>query len=273
MKTLKKFAFEHPVIFSFILMSVSIGMTFIPLNQILLCGVSEQTAEYTAGVIEQTLVSILLIILLSKMQLLKEAGFRFKVKQILIVWPMLLIIVLNSLELIDGTVRIDTTQKTTIIMYILVYLSTGLFEETLCRGVVQTLLIRKWGQNRKGIYLSVIMGSLLFGLFHIIHFFMGQMTLLASMTQVIYAFFIGVFMGACVLRNQSVIPAIIVHGLVDITGSLNEIAVNGGIPKEIMTISVPDAMISIALMSPLLFYGLFIMRKCTGKEMVHSENN
>ena len=184
---------------------------------------------------------------------------------------MVLIAVLDALELFDGTVKIDTSSRSTIIMYILVYLSTGLFEETLCRGWVQTLFIQKWGNTKKGIYGSVILASLLFGMLHLIHFFMGQMTLLASVTQVIYATFIGVFMGACVLRNESIIPTMILHGLVDIAGSLNEIAVNGGIHKELMTISVSNAVESVALMSPLLIYGLFILRKTAGSERVQSE--
>lgn len=271
MKSLKKFAFEKPVLFFVILILCSVGITFIPLNSFLFHSLNEQAAGYASGVVEQTLVSVLLIILLAKMQLLNQAGFRLKVKQLWIVWPMVLIAVLDALELFDGTVKIDTSSRSTIIMYILVYLSTGLFEETLCRGWVQTLFIQKWGNTKKGIYGSVILASLLFGMLHLIHFFMGQMTLLASVTQVIYATFIGVFMGACVLRNESIIPTMILHGLVDIAGSLNEIAVNGGIHKELMTISVSNAVESVALMSPLLIYGLFILRKTAGSERVQSE--
>ena len=258
---LKEFALKKPVLFSVLIMILSIGVTFLPLNSFLFGNLNEQAAEYASGFLEQTLVSVLLMMLLAKFDWLRPAGFGCKAKQLFVAWPMFLILILNLLELVDGTLQIDTSEVTTIIFYVLVYLSTGLFEETLCRGVVQTLFLKKWGKTRKGIYFSVILSSILFGMFHLVHFFLGHMTLLASVVQVIYATFIGVFMGACVLRNQSIIPMIIVHGLVDITGSLNEIAVHGGIPKGVMTISPADAMISIVLMLPLFLYGLFILRK------------
>ena len=271
MKSIRKIAYEKPVIFSIITMILTIGITFIPLYSLFTGILTEQAADYASGFLEQMLVSVVLIILLSKMQLLKPAGFHFHVQQLWIIWPTILIIVLNLLSIIDGTIVIDTNKKVTIVLYILVYLSTGVFEETLCRGVVQTLFIQKWGNTKKGIYVSVLLSSFLFGLFHIVHFFLGQMNLTASIAQVMYATFIGVFMGTCVLRNKSIIPTMLVHAIIDITGDLQEIAVNGGIRKDELIMSIPDAALGVALMSPLLFYGLFILRKCTCKEVVNSE--
>lgn len=271
MKSIRKIAYEKPVIFSIITMILTIGITFIPLYSLFTGILTEQAADYASGFLEQMLVSVVLIILLSKMQLLKPAGFHFHVQQLWIIWPTILIIVLNLLSIIDGTIVIDTNKKVTIVLYILVYLSTGVFEETLCRGVVQTLFIQKWGNTKKGIYVSVLLSSFLFGLFHIVHFFLGQMNLTASIAQVMYATFIGVFMGTCVLRNKSIIPTMLVHAIIDITGDLQEIAVNGGIRKDELIMSIPDAALGVALMSPLLFYGLFILRKCTCKEVVDSE--
>lgn len=271
MKSIRKIAYEKPVIFSIITMILTIGITFIPLYSLFTGILTEQAADYASGFLEQMLVSVVLIILLSKMQLLNPAGFHFHVQQLWIIWPTILIIVLNLLNIIDGTIVIDTNKKVTIVLYILVYLSTGVFEETLCRGVVQTLFIQKWGNTKKGIYVSVLLSSFLFGLFHIVHFFLGHMNLTASIAQVMYATFIGVFMGTCVLRNKSIIPTMLVHAIIDITGDLQEIAVNGGIRKDELIMSIPDAALGVALMSPLLFYGLFILRKCTCKEVVDSE--
>lgn len=273
MKLVKKIAFEKPVIFSVIVMLLAVGCTFIPFNLCMGGRLNEQAADYFSGMIVQTIVSVVLILLLWKMQLLKPAGFTCKIEQLWIVWPMVLVIVLDGLDVVVGTIQIDTTQKITIVMYILVYLSTGLFEETLCRGLAQTLFIRKWGRTRKGIYFSVILNSLLFGMFHLIHFFLGHATLLASIAQVTYATFIGVFMSACVLRNKNIVPVMILHGFIDIAGSLREIAVNGGINKEFMTMTVSGAVKSIALMLPVLLYGLFILRKCTCEEIIDSAND
>lgn len=267
---LKEFVSKKPVIFSILVMIFSIGITFIPLDAFLFQDLNRQAAEYASGMVEQTFVSMLLILLLMKLQLLEAAGIHGRIRQLWLVWPMLLIAFLDALELLDGTVRIDMSHKMTVILYILVYLTTGLFEEILCRGLIQTVFLQKWGHTKKGIYFSVILSSLLFGMCHLIHFFLGHATLLASVTQVIYATFIGVFMSACMLRNESIIPIIIVHGIVDITGDLNEIAIGGGINRGLMTITLSSAVESVIIMLPLLLYGLFILRKCTCREFMES---
>ncbi|WP_198283747.1 CPBP family intramembrane glutamic endopeptidase [Clostridium cellulovorans] len=84
------------------------------------------------------------------------------------------------------------------------YLSTGLFEEVLCRGVILTVMLRKWGNSKVGIYLSVITSSLIFGTAHIANFLSNRSLLLATVTQITFAFFIGVFFATCFLRNKTI---------------------------------------------------------------------
>lgn len=81
------------------------------------------------------------------------------------------------------------------------------------------------GGTKKGIYLAVLVSSLLFGFAHIIHYFLHDESLLAAITQISYAVFIGVSFAAFVIRNKSIIPAIILHAIFDIAGSIKEISV------------------------------------------------
>ncbi|MBU3217280.1 CPBP family intramembrane metalloprotease [Clostridium estertheticum] len=263
MNRLKSYAFNGPVIFSAILIIVTVAFTFIPLGPIFSPFLGFQAGEYITGILEQVIASLFLILILKQFDLFKIVGFtRFKeCKSLWIVWPMIILSFLNGAGLIDGSIVIDKSKPFVIILFILTYLSTGLFEEVLCRGVVLGVILRKWGSTKKGCYLSVILSSVLFGSTHIVHFLLHHFSLLASLTQITYGTFIGVFFAACVLRNKSIYPAIMLHAIFDILGSLREIAVGGGINTAYFTISIPNAIASIIVMLPILIYGLFILRK------------
>lgn len=256
-----KLILKRPLIFSLFIIILSVVITFIPMSPLFdgICG--EQASEYIAGIIEQTIVSVMLILLLKKIDLLEKVGYKRKSKELWVLWPMLPFILLNASDFLTGGIIIDKSKPLLIMLFVLVYLSTGLFEETLCRGVIFGLMNNKWGRSKGGCYLAIILSSILFGLTHFIHLILGHASFIATVTQVIYASFIGVFFCACVIRNHSIYPAIILHGIVDMAGSLKEIAANGGINKEFRTMSVEEALVCVIIALPLFAYGLFMVRK------------
>lgn len=261
MKKLKEIILKYPIISSIFIMGISIAITFIPLPSTISQNMESQFADYLSGIIEQISVSILLIIGLKKLGLYKKARFSLKVKSIWIVWPIVPFILLNASDILNEAIKIDITRPLVIIAFVMVYLSTGLFEEILCRGLVFSLIINKWGRKRSGCYLAIILSSILFGMFHFVHYFLGNASLIATITQVICATFIGVFFVACVVRNHSIYPAIILHGILDIAGSLGEIAVGSGIYKGYITMSLRESLICVIISLPLFLYGLYIVRK------------
>jgi len=261
MKNLKEIILRYPLISSILIVAVSISITSISLPVIIAQNFNQQMVDYLSGIIEQVTVTILLIILLKKLGLYEKAGFSFKIRKIWLAWPIILFVILNASDLLTGNIKIDIAKPWMILAFVIVYLSTGLFEEVLCRGLVFSVLINKWGKTRSGCYLAMILCSVLFGMLHFIHYFLGNASMLATITQVIYATFIGAFFSACVVRNHSIYPAIMLHGIVDIAGSLGEISVGGGINKGYMTMSFEGAVILIIIALPLFLYGLFLVRK------------
>ena len=123
-----------------------------------------------------------------------------------------------------------------------------------------TVMLKKWGNSRKGIYLTVIGSSVLFGLLHLINFIMGRYTLLAVVTQTGYALFFGVFFAACMLRNNSIWPVIFGHALFDFFGSLNAISVDGTFSRSRET-DPQSALIVLLITLPRLIYALVILRR------------
>lgn len=268
MKQGVKYILDRPLLFSIGIIFVAIALTFVPLAPLIkeICG--EQLAAYIEGIIEQTAVSIVLIILLKKLGLLDEAGFKSKIKDLWVVWPMVLFILLSASNFLAGSIKIDVTRPLVIALFVVLNLSTGLFEETLCRGVVLTTMLNKWGRTKGGCYLSVLLSSLLFGMAHFVHLILGDASLLAVVTQVIYATFIGVFFCGCVIRCKCIYPVMIFHGMINMASSLNEIAVNGGINKGYGTMPIEVAITLVAMVLPFMLYGLFIIRKEFRKPMI-----
>lgn len=266
MKQVKEFIFKYPFIFSVVIMITSVAVTFIPIAGLLMQYMEELSAEFLAGVIEQTLVSVLLIMLIARLKFLRAAGFKGNAEKIWLLWPGILFLLLMSTEWLCGEVVIDYNYPVRIVLYVLLYLSTGLFEETLCRGLIFPVMLRSWGKTKKGRYGAVLLSSLVFGSFHFIHFFLGHASLLATLAQVTYATFIGVFMCAIVIRNHSIYPAIILHGLIDIVGDMHAIEVGGGINKSYITMDITGAVSCVMIVLPLFIYGMCIVRKEFRKE-------
>ena len=125
---MKERIFEKLLIYSIIIMIITVGITFIPLKGLFNFFLDDMSAEFIVAVLEQTGVSVLLIVLISKLGLYEKAGFKGRVQKLLLIWPGLLYILNSAQDWILGKTVIDTRYPVHIIFYILMYMSTGLFE-------------------------------------------------------------------------------------------------------------------------------------------------
>ena len=106
--------------------------------------------------------------------------------------------------------------------YLVVYgvfsvIGIGIREECIFRGTIQNILAKKYAKSVKGIWITVIVAALSFGLTHITNVFFG-MDPLAVLTQVISATCLGILFGAVYLRSGSIWALILIHTLTDIAG-------------------------------------------------------
>jgi membrane protease YdiL (CAAX protease family) len=264
-KWLKRFAFTRPIIFSSLVILVAGVLTELPLDRVFAPWVGYPAAEFLKVIIEHTLLGLILVVLLVKMGLFKEARFTHpsQWKALWLVWPLGILTLLNLDSLISGSLVIDTSQPTLIVLYTGVAFSVGFSEEVMGRGVVLNAMLQKWGQTRRGIYLAVLVSSALFGAAHLFNLITGRLLLLANLTQIGYSFAFGVVFAACFLRNNSIWPIIILHAAVDFAGGLRHIALDGDTPIPIANNTMSDAIISLIISLPLIMYGLFILRKVT----------
>jgi membrane protease YdiL (CAAX protease family) len=260
---MKRFAFDRPVIFSLLVILAAGLLTEIPLSVIFIPLLGDPGGKFLGDFIVHALTGLILVGLLVKLGIFKNARFTppNQWKALWLAWPLVVITLLNLSSLIDGSLVIDTSRPGLIILFTFLALSIGFCEEVMGRGVVLSVMLRKWGNSRRGIYLAVLVSSALFGVAHIFNIVAGRLPLLANLTQIIYSFFFGVVFAACFLRNNAIWPMTIMHAAIDFAGGLRHIAVGGGSQTDVATSTMTNAVIALIVTLPLFLYGMFILRK------------
>jgi membrane protease YdiL (CAAX protease family) len=260
---LQNFAFQKPVLFSILVILISGIVTEIPFEILFESWLVAPAPELLKVTVGHTFLGLMLIWLLIKLGMFKEARFTRprEWRAGWLVWPFLIFTLLNLDSVINGSLEIDTSRPGLIVLFIFLNLSIGFAEEVMARGVVLNLLLRKWGGSRRGIYLSVLLSALLFGGAHIFNWITGHLPPLAALTQIGYSFAFGVVFAACFLRNNSIWPVIIMHAAVDFAGGLRHISVGGNNQIPVANNTIDAALVSLVISIPLLLYGLFILRK------------
>jgi len=267
--SLNRFAFNRPILFSILVILISGLLTELPLDRLFEPWAGYPAAEFLRVIVTHTLLGFILIILLVKLGILIEARFTApnQWKALWLVWPLGIMTLLNLDMLLSGTLMIDTSQPILILLFAGVALSIGFGEEVMGRGVVLNMMLQKWGDTKRGIFLAVVISSALFGIGHLFNLITGRLPLLANLTQIGYSFAFGMTFAACFLRNNSIWPVIVMHAAIDFAGGLRHIAVGGGETIAGANNTLADAVVSLLISLPLILYSLFILRKVLPMEV------
>lgn len=153
---------------------------------------------------------------------------------------------------------------TNLMLLLFAQLMVGFAEEFIFRGLLQPLFLKKYGSRKNGIFMSILLTSVFFGVFHLINLAkndnVGQV-----LVQVVFAMFIGFFFGVLVLKTNKLIPIAITHGLINFFFSLTFLPGLNTVQEEAAdTVSFAP----IILFLPLFIIGLFIYRKLNKKEII-----
>ena len=151
-----------------------------------------------------------------------------------------------------------------IMLFLVSNMGVGLFEETVFRGLLFGVFRKYFGDNRKGIYTSVLLSALLFGCIHLENLLVYPNLVISTTAQVIYAFFAGVLFAVIYYRTENLLPCIILHGVFDFCGFF-WFSFSEDIDKILESSNQTDsdilsAFIFIALFSVYLISGLWQLR-------------
>lgn len=141
-------------------------------------------------------------------------------------------------------------------------ITTGLFEEFLCRGFIYNNMKRRFGDSEKGIKKAVIWSSVVFGLFHLSNINSFTVEGIAPILgQVIQATIAGVFFALVYAQTKSMWSVVIIHMIHDssliVLSMVNSEVIE--LQKEAMAQAGTAQLIFTTIFAPLLLLLPFII--------------
>lgn len=141
---------------------------------------------------------------------------------------------------------------------------TGLFEEMIFRGLVQTMVYQIFGNKKQYALLSVSITSILFAISHLFNLIENPNFILGTMTQVIYTFCLGMLLGVTYFISKSLILVIGLHGIFNFLGQFTMVY----LPLEQTTgtddITIASMSIQLVVMLPCVMIAKKMMRSHIG---------
>ena len=139
-------------------------------------------------------------------------------------------------------------------------LLVGLSEELWMRSLILNLFLRQYGLSKKGIWISIVLSAVIFGLVHIPNIrFVAPITLIA---QVLNAASAGVLFAAIFIKSRNIWATAIIHAVVDWLSLFIENCFVGGNSLLSISMDFSQAVIIVALGSlpPLIIAWLYLRK-------------
>lgn len=135
------------------------------------------------------------------------------------VLPALAVVVNNLpiLALATGSARVEQTDL--VWLFALDSLFIGVFEELAFRGVLFPVLLERHWDTKRGIVLTTVLSSAVFGLIHLVNLAEGA-GFGPTILQVGYSFLIGGMCAIVLLRTGNLLFCILLHAVYDFCGGL-----------------------------------------------------
>lgn len=130
------------------------------------------------------------------------------------------LVVINNLPfiaLLRGTAAV-TASFAKVILFALSCIAVAAYEELAFRGLVFLWICRS-RKSKKGIFLSVLLSSAIFGLFHLFNLIEGA-GIGSVIMQIGYSFLIGGMCATVLLACKSILPCIALHAIFNFCGGL-----------------------------------------------------
>ncbi|MDO4229993.1 MAG: CPBP family intramembrane metalloprotease [Capnocytophaga sp.] len=162
----------------------------------------------------------------------------------------------------------SSTPFSTIAIYTFKYFTLSFFEEFLFRGLILGLFLSALPKTKEGVFLSVLLSSLFFGVVHIVNLWsIENQTLKGVLNQIYAATCLGVMYGAIYVRTKNLILLGVFHFLTNFFASIGEL--NFIQQPEIQVLSTDETLLEIVINEILrlvifgipLFIGSFLILK------------
>lgn len=99
----------------------------------------------------------------------------------------------------------------------------GVAEEFLCRGWLLNEFLERYGDSKKGVWYSIIISGIIFGLFHLGNISSFGQNIPETISQVLSAAGTGIFLGLIYYKTKNIWSVIFLHGFWDFSLFLSDI--------------------------------------------------
>lgn len=245
-----------------------LGKLFLPTDWL-----SSAKLSAIVNTVQNILCSAAFIIIIKKLYGIKiEIGTNGLIKGIFVNGLVICIAGVSSLMMSYQKPEIGFVQALPQLLLFFVFnMTVGVVEEVLYRGLIFNSFRKYFGESKKGVYRAVLLSALVFGIVHLTNLIFTPDLVIATITQVIYAFFFGVLFNVIYYRTDNLLPCIIMHGVFDFI-SVFWTCFAEDLDKQIEVSNTTDmdivsGLILIGLMSTFLISGLWQLRRIFKKRL------
>ncbi len=189
-------------------------------------------------------------------------------KKMLLFLPCMLVAVNNFpfITFFTGEAYINSTPLH-IILYALLCLTVGYFEEMAFRGCIFSVILQRIGKRRIDVFISIVLSSGVFGLIHLVNLLAGA-SIGSVILQIGYSFLIGGMCSVILIKTGNIWYCVLLHAVYNFAGGVVP-ECGGGIIWPISTI-ILTAVIAIIVAA----YVIYLLFKITPEEIdaLFSEN-
>lgn len=166
-------------------------------------------------------------------------------------WYLLMIaLILGVLSFLSiGEERFVTPSWQVVAIYLVVTCLTASFEELLCRGLIQNLIVARFAATKGGPWRAIVISSLIFAVLHFANLTAKPWFVIGTLTQVIYTLCVGIVVGTIYYLTGDLLAAILVHAAFNFCGQIAMIFQPVGAPLH-EDLPIAGAIIQLVLLLP-----------------------
>ena len=135
----------------------------------------------------------------------------------------------------------------------------GFTEELIFRAGVLNILLARFGNTKKGLYGSVLFSSALFGAVHFTNYLYYPQMFWSTMSQMVYATFFGVLIGAAYAKARNLWASATLHTVFNLSLILSVFSQEAA-ALEMTDVSPLSAVYSVLTSIPFLVMGLILLQ-------------
>ena len=213
---------------------------------------------------------VFIVLLLSKNSYIFTEKKEKIIKSIFLGLPILLIsglmLTFNLPEIFNPSLNLSN-----VITWILFCISSGIYEEFLCRGWVLNEFVEQYGKTRGQVITSIFISSLIFGVMHISNIWIGGQTVVETIFQIVQATAAGVLFGSIYYRSKNIWSVVFLHSFYDFTIMLGSVNALKDCHSVNETFTVSSIVFTITISLIYLLYSAIILRKSKVNHLIEGE--